>query len=74
MKLHPNSGAATVACPSWLGERLDLGYAIDVLHPLAATDSRVRPGGRAARTMTRLVRAAAKMGVDSGSLSIRPRG
>jgi hypothetical protein len=21
--------------PSWLGERLDLGYAIDVLHPLA---------------------------------------
>jgi hypothetical protein len=23
------------ACPQWLGERLDLGYAIDVLHPLA---------------------------------------
>jgi hypothetical protein len=22
-------------CPSWLGERLDVGYAIDVLHPLA---------------------------------------
>jgi hypothetical protein len=22
-------------CPSWLGERLDLGYAIDVLHPAA---------------------------------------
>jgi hypothetical protein len=22
-------------CPSWLGERLDLGYALDVLHPLA---------------------------------------
>jgi hypothetical protein len=21
--------------PSWLGDRLDLGYAIDVLHPLA---------------------------------------
>ena len=21
--------------PSWLGERLDVGYAIDVLHPLA---------------------------------------
>jgi HNH endonuclease len=22
-------------CPSWLGERLDLGWAIDVLHPAA---------------------------------------
>jgi 5-methylcytosine-specific restriction endonuclease McrA len=26
---------ARTARPSWLGERLDLGYAIDVLHPLA---------------------------------------
>ena len=26
---------ARTACPTWLGERLDLGYAIDVLHPLA---------------------------------------
>jgi hypothetical protein len=26
---------ARTACPSWLGERLDVGYAIDVLHPLA---------------------------------------
>jgi len=24
--------------PGWLGERLDVGYAIDVLHPLAATN------------------------------------
>jgi hypothetical protein len=23
------------ACPQWFGERLDLGYALDVLHPLA---------------------------------------
>ena len=23
------------SCPGWLGERLDVGYAIDVLHPLA---------------------------------------
>jgi len=23
--------------PGWLGERLDVGYAIDVLHPLAAS-------------------------------------
>ncbi len=22
--------------PGWLGERLDVGYAIDVLHPVAA--------------------------------------
>ena len=26
---------ARTACPSWLGERLNVGYAIDVLHPLA---------------------------------------
>ena len=26
---------AHTSMPSWLGERLDLGYAIDVLHPLA---------------------------------------
>jgi hypothetical protein len=27
--------SARTACPSWLGERLNVGYAIDVLHPLA---------------------------------------
>jgi HNH endonuclease len=26
---------ARTSCPSWLGERLDLGWAIDVLHPRA---------------------------------------
>ena len=31
LRLH-----AWTACPLWLGERLDLGWAIDVLHPLAA--------------------------------------
>ena len=30
LRLH-----ARTACPDWLGERLDLGWAIDVLHPLA---------------------------------------
>ncbi|MBI1728793.1 MAG: hypothetical protein HYR50_16155 [Candidatus Rokubacteria bacterium] len=30
LRLH-----ARTACPSWLGERLDVGWAIDVLHPLA---------------------------------------
>ena len=25
--------------PGWLGERLDLGYAIDVLHPLATRET-----------------------------------
>ena len=30
LRLH-----ARTACPGWLGERLDLGWAIDVLHPLA---------------------------------------
>ena len=28
---------ARTSMPGWLGERLDVGYAIDVLHPLAAT-------------------------------------
>jgi 5-methylcytosine-specific restriction endonuclease McrA len=27
---------ARTACPTWLGERLDVGWAIDVLHPRAA--------------------------------------
>ncbi len=31
---------ARTACPTWLGERLDLGYAIDVLHPLARAPGR----------------------------------
>lgn len=26
---------ARAACPTWLGERLNVGWAIDVLHPLA---------------------------------------
>jgi hypothetical protein len=26
---------ARTSCPEWLGERLDVGWAIDVLHPLA---------------------------------------
>jgi hypothetical protein len=30
LHLHARTG-----CAGWLGERLDVGYAIDVLHPLA---------------------------------------
>jgi 5-methylcytosine-specific restriction endonuclease McrA len=30
---------ARTACPGWLGERLDVGWAIDVLHPRAARPS-----------------------------------
>jgi len=30
---------ARTAMPGWLGERLDVGWAIDVLHPLAATST-----------------------------------
>jgi hypothetical protein len=33
---------AWTACPSWLGERLDLGWAIDVLHP-ACNPANPRP-------------------------------
>jgi 5-methylcytosine-specific restriction endonuclease McrA len=31
LRIHPRT-----ACPRWLGEHLDVGWAIDVLHPLAA--------------------------------------
>ena len=34
LRLH-----ARTACPLWLGERLDLGWAIDVLHPRATRDA-----------------------------------
>jgi 5-methylcytosine-specific restriction endonuclease McrA len=34
--------SAQTMTPGWLGERLDVGYAIDVLHPLAVGS---RPGG-----------------------------
>ena len=36
LRLH-----ARTACPGWLGEPLDVGWAIDVLHPLAAGPSPV---------------------------------
>jgi hypothetical protein len=36
---------ARTACPSWLGERLDLGWAIDVLHP-ACNPTTPRPQSR----------------------------
>ena len=32
---------ARTACPGWLGERLDVGWAIDVLHPLATRETTV---------------------------------
>jgi hypothetical protein len=35
---HEENGVALhahTATPLWLGERLDVGYAMDVLHPLA---------------------------------------
>jgi len=32
LRLH-----ARTACPSWFGERLDVGWAIDVLHPAASS-------------------------------------
>ncbi|MEX2221361.1 MAG: HNH endonuclease signature motif containing protein [Candidatus Rokuibacteriota bacterium] len=37
-KRHDSQGLrlhARTACPGWLGEPLDVGWAIDVLHPLA---------------------------------------
>jgi len=36
--LHETQGLrvdSQTTTPGWLGERLDVGYAIDVLHPLA---------------------------------------
>jgi len=37
LRLH-----ARTACPQWLGERLDVGWAIGVLHPLATRHIRPR--------------------------------
>jgi hypothetical protein len=36
LRLH-----ARTACPGWLGERFDVGWAIDVLHPLAVAPSSI---------------------------------
>jgi 5-methylcytosine-specific restriction endonuclease McrA len=47
LDIYPRTG-----CPSWLGERLNVGWAIDVLHPLAigagaeAFDEKVSRGAR----------------------------
>src|SRR5947208_11325050 len=41
LRLH-----ARTACPRWLGERLDVVWAIDVLHPLAARGARSRPSSK----------------------------
>jgi 5-methylcytosine-specific restriction endonuclease McrA len=43
---------ARTAMPGWLGERLDVGYAIDVLHPLAAPDVVAPSRVRIARTIS----------------------
>jgi 5-methylcytosine-specific restriction endonuclease McrA len=37
LRLHSRT-----TCPSWLGERLDVGWAIDVLHPLATHEAQAR--------------------------------
>jgi 5-methylcytosine-specific restriction endonuclease McrA len=42
---------ARTACPSWLGERLDVGWAIDVLHPLARARSVLASPGIAPATV-----------------------
>jgi 5-methylcytosine-specific restriction endonuclease McrA len=34
---------ARTTCPGWVGERLDVGWAIDVLHPLAVSRSPIAP-------------------------------
>ncbi len=39
LRLH-----ARTACPAWLGERLDLGWALDVLHPMATQGASARRG------------------------------
>jgi hypothetical protein len=36
---------AETMTPGWLGERLNVGYAIDVLHPLAVGAYLSRPAG-----------------------------
>ena len=61
LRLH-----ARTACPGWLGERLDLGWAIGVLHPLATGEvgSHPSPGDRGspAPSPSAVVRAAEQNG------------
>jgi 5-methylcytosine-specific restriction endonuclease McrA len=38
LRIHPRT-----ACPQWFGERLDVGWALDVLHPLAVERRPVLP-------------------------------
>jgi hypothetical protein len=42
LSIHPRTG-----CPGWLGERLDVGWALDVLHPAAGLAASARGGGSA---------------------------
>lgn len=39
LRLH-----ARTTCPGWLGERLDVGWAIDVLHPLCNASRPISQG------------------------------
>ncbi len=44
LRIHARTG-----CPTWLGERLDVGWALDVLHPLAAGGARPQENTSGAR-------------------------
>jgi hypothetical protein len=46
---------ASTTCPGWLGERLDVGYAVDVLHPLATREATLQraPMDRSMRSSDR---------------------
>jgi len=49
---------ARTACPGWLGERLNIGWAIDVLHPRAqSTRPCLSSGSLTARQSTTVLRA-----------------
>ena len=45
---------ARTTCAGWLGERLDVGWAIDVLHPLATREAASRPSPEHRRSPRRI--------------------
>ena len=61
---------ARTACAGWLGERLDLTWAIDVLHPLAQG---ARPWGTDQLQTGYLARPTARAATISGTSPVTPR-
>jgi 5-methylcytosine-specific restriction endonuclease McrA len=59
---------ARTTCPGWAGERLDVGWAIDVLHPLTRRDGGRQPSSEERPLPTPDPSAGARAGIPAGHL------